>query len=259
MKTTIYYFSATGNSLVVARDLAKELGDAEVVSIAKAIKGGGDTASDVVGIVFPAYMFGMPLIVARFLKMIKAKSDAYIFAVVTFGGIPGRPLTLAKKILAERGMKLASGFGVLMPGNYTPFYGAIPEEKQRTMFDAEKSHVKEIADAVRQGKMGILEEGHIIAGTLLCLLVYKAGSSQIPNADKAFWVTEKCTSCGLCAKVCPVTDIVMTDGKPVWQHHCEHCMACLQWCPVEAIQYKKSTIGRKRYRHPAVKPADISS
>jgi len=259
MKTTIYYFSATGNSLIVARDLAKELGDAEVLPIAKAIKGNADTGSDAVGIVFPAYMFGLPLIVVRFLKALKVKPGAYVFAVVTFGGIPGRPLTLAKKIPAGRGMELASGFGVLMPGNYTPLYGAISEEKQRSMFDAEKKHVKEIADAVRQRKTGIIEEGHIIAGTLLKLLIYEAGASQIPNADKGFLVTDKCTSCGLCAKVCPVSDIVMTAGRPVWQHHCEHCMACLQWCPVEAIQYKKSTVDRKRYHHPAVKAADISA
>jgi len=28
----------------------------------------------------------------------------------------------------------------------------------------------------------------------------------------------------------------MFDGRPVWQHHCEQCFACLQWCPKEAIQ-----------------------
>jgi ferredoxin len=259
VNTTIYYFSATGNSLMVARDLANELGGADIVSIPQAVKDGADAQSDVVGIIFPAYMFALPLIVVNFLKAVKIKETAYIFAVVTFGGFPGRPFMLAKNILTERGIKLASGFGILMPGNYTPLYGAIPEKQQKEMFDKENKRVKEIARAVKAKKTGVFEERAVILGTLFYTLLYKGGSSQIPQADKDFWVTDDCTSCGLCGKVCPVNNIVMKDGRPEWQHHCEHCMACLQWCPVEAIQYRKNTIGRKRYHHPAVNPEDIEA
>lgn len=35
MKSTIYYFSGTGNSLIIARNLNKKLGDSELVPIAK--------------------------------------------------------------------------------------------------------------------------------------------------------------------------------------------------------------------------------
>ena len=38
MKTQLFYFSGTGNSLRVAKDLAAILGDTEVVSIPKAMK-----------------------------------------------------------------------------------------------------------------------------------------------------------------------------------------------------------------------------
>lgn len=258
MKTTIYYFSATGNSLVVARDLAKELGGADIVPLARVLNGGQDTSSDAVGIVFPVYMFGLPLVVARFLRSLKVKPGAYVFTIATFGGIPGRATMLAKKILAGHGVGLNSGFGVLMPGNYTPLYGAIPAEKQNGMFEAEKRRIKEIADAVRQRKTGIFEERPIIANTLLYLILYKGGSSQIPLSDRSFLVTDSCTSCGLCEKICPVSNIKMAEGRPEWSHHCEQCMACLQWCPVEAIQYKKSTVGRKRYHHPDVSASEIA-
>jgi len=43
----------------------------------------------------------------------------------------------------------------------------------------------------------------------------------------------------------------------MWQHHCEKCFACLQWCPQEAIQFGSKTSGRKRYHHPDVKLADM--
>jgi hypothetical protein len=34
-------------------------------------------------------------------------------------------------------------------------------------------------------------------------------------------------------------------------------MACLQWCPAEAIQYGKATKARKRYHHPQAKAKDF--
>jgi len=68
---------------------------------------------------------------------------------------------------------------------------------------------------------------------------------------------KKCDGYGICSRICPVDNIKMVDGKPAWQHHCERCMACLQWCPMEAIQFDKVSIGRKRYHHPDVKLSDM--
>jgi len=257
MKAVIYYFSATGNSLAVARDLSSALGNADIVPITKAMYGNQGDSYDAVGVVFPVYMFGLPLIVARFLKNIKVRNGAYVFAVATLGGLPGRSLTLIKNILNERGIKLNAGFSVRMPGNYTPLYEAINKEKQDETFAKEKLRIKEIVSCILSKKDGVIEERPFLPNFLLYKLLYKGGSRMIPFSDKGFWFSEACTKCGICQKVCPVRNIKLNDGHPVWLHHCEHCMACLQWCPVEAIQYKKSTIGRKRYRHPDVSAEDI--
>jgi ferredoxin/flavodoxin len=252
MSAIIYYFSSTGNSLVVANDLAAELGGAKVVSVAKALKTRGESSYDVVGVVYPVYMFGIPLIIASFFNSLIVKQDAYVFCVATYGGLTGRPHSLSKDILKKRGIEMAAGFSVLMPGNYTPMYGAISKEKQEGMFAKEKLKVKEIAQAVGQRKHAIYEEKPVWLSSLLYILLYKGGSAQIPSAAKYFWITDACTKCGVCGMVCPVENITMKDGKPVWLGHCQHCVACLQWCPAEAIQYKKSTAGRKRYHHPQV-------
>jgi MinD superfamily P-loop ATPase len=71
--------------------------------------------------------------------------------------------------------------------------------------------------------------------------------------DKGFWVDAKCNACGICKTICPCGNIELAAGKPAWRHHCEQCMACIQWCPQEAIQFGKKTPGYKRYRHPEVK------
>ena len=46
---------------------------------------------------------------------------------------------------------------------------------------------------------------------------------------------EKCTGCEACVDACPVTTIVMTDGKAVVQDECIDCGACVDECPCEAI------------------------
>ncbi|MFA6383985.1 MAG: EFR1 family ferrodoxin [Candidatus Omnitrophota bacterium] len=251
MNAVIYYFSGTGNSLAVANDLAAELG-AKVFPVTKALKTQVDTPCDVVGIVYPVYMFGIPLIIASFLRNLIIGQGAYVFCVATYGGLTGRPHSLSKNILKKRGIDMAAGFSVRMPGNYTPLYGAISKEDQEGMFLKEKSKVKNIAGLVRERARGIIEESPVWLSFLFYILLYKGGSARIPSAAKDFWITGKCTKCGVCGLVCPVENITMKDGKPVWRDNCQHCVACLQWCPVEAIQYKKSTAGRKRYHHPGV-------
>ena len=74
--------------------------------------------------------------------------------------------------------------------------------------------------------------------------------------DKAYYVTDKCNGCGLCEKVCPVHNIEMKDGKPVWLHHCENCLACYEWCPNRAIGGTIATKGHF-YRHPELTVADM--
>ena len=61
---------------------------------------------------------------------------------------------------------------------------------------------------------------------------------------------EKCTGCGLCAKLCPTCTITLHDGHPVWEDNCTHCMACITRCPAEAIEYGKKSLGKPRYRCP---------
>ncbi|MCX5748894.1 MAG: EFR1 family ferrodoxin [Candidatus Saganbacteria bacterium] len=257
MKNAIYYFTGTGNSLVVARDIAEKLGDTQVISIPHALKTGDFPEAERVGVVFPVYIWGMPLIAAKFLKRLPLRKDVYLFAVATCGGFPAATLLQAEKIIKEKGFKLSSGFGMLMPGNYIPMYGAKPPQKQAKQFKKEKEKVKKIADIVSAKKTAKIEKNNFIVNALFSGLLYKGAAKQIHKMDKNFFADEKCNSCGICEKICPVNNIKMISGKPVWQGGCEQCLACLQWCPEEAIQFGKSTSKRKRYHHPDVELSDI--
>ncbi|OGS18077.1 MAG: hypothetical protein A2219_06940, partial [Elusimicrobia bacterium RIFOXYA2_FULL_50_26] len=255
MSTIIYCFSGTGNSLNVARETAKCLGDSKVVSISRAINSDIDLSADRIGIVFPVYVWGVPNIVCDFISKLK-KSDKYFFSVVTFGGSPGKTNIQLKEMLRKQGIELKAGFGVKMPGNYIPMYGARPKEVQDKLFSEAKNKITSISEYIKNNKSGAIEAGGLIMN-LLGSFAYTFGIKSMRKADKNFYADEKCDMCGICEKVCPVKNIELVDGKPVWQGRCEQCMACLQWCPQEAIQYGKSTANRIRYHHPQTNASDF--
>jgi ferredoxin len=256
MKTTIFYFTGTDNSLKVAKDIADGLGETELIPISKAIKSDIKLTADRIGLVFPVYMWGMPSLVVDFVNKLSA-SDKYFFAVATYGGSEGATSVQAQELLKKRGIELSLGFSVLMPGNYTPLYGAISIEKQLNMFDKSRGKIESIVESIKKGEKGIIEKGNILINIFLSGLMYKLSMPRIHKMDKKFFADESCTKCGICEKVCPVGNIILKDGIPSWNQKCEQCLACLQWCPVSAIQYGKATIGRRRYHHPEIKVTEF--
>jgi ferredoxin len=256
MKTVIYYFSGTGNSLKIAWSLTNALGDADVINIAKAVREPAVAPlADRVGIVYPVYMWGMPLIVNRFID--KLKTDKYIFAIANCGGMAAGALVHTKRRIESNGMKLSSGFVLKMPGNFTPMYGAQSTASQQKLFDKTEARIRGIANIIKTGEERDIERGTFLTNWVFSGIVYNLCSPKIPEQDKSYWVNDKCTSCALCEKVCPVDNINLANGRPLWNHHCELCMACLQWCPTEAIQYGRKTANRTRYRNPNVKASDL--
>ena len=257
MKTKLFYFSGTGNSLKIARDLAGELGNTEIVPISKVIGDRNmDLSADNIGIVFPVYIWGLPLIVEKFAKNLNVPKDKYLFAIANYGGMQGGSIVQIKKIFDKRDIAFSAGFGIKMPGNYTPLYGAQSVEKQTKMFEKEKTRIKYITECINN-RSKVIEKDIFILKWIFHDLLYKISASHIPYEAKNFWADDKCNSCGVCEKVCPVKNIKITNGKPEWGSICEQCFACLQWCPAESIQFKKSTMERKRYRCHGVSVSDF--
>ncbi len=257
MKTTLFYFTGTGNSLKVARDLAGELGDTEIVNIAKAIDGELAGSYDRIGLVYPVYMFTLPLIVKRFIKKLANVKAKYIFAVANCGGMAAYTLKENEKLLKASGLTLASGFCVFMPDNYIPFFTVPSAEKQNKMFAKAGGRIKEIAAFVAGNKTGIIEKSSFLTNLIFSRIIGTASSPHIPNADKHFWTDEKCNGCGLCSKVCPVNNIKIENGKPAWGHKCEQCLGCIHLCPEESIQFGKATLKKARYRNPDIQVQDL--
>ena len=68
--------------------------------------------------------------------------------------------------------------------------------------------------------------------------------------SKKFRVEASCVRCGKRVKVCPLDNISIVDNLPQWGTRCTHCMACINLCPKDAIEYADATLGKIRYRGP---------
>ncbi len=258
MSTYLYYFSGTGNSLWVTRQLALRLdGPLEVISLGTDYEIPAPDC-DRVGIVFPVHMWGLPQRVVKFIGQLALSSDCYFFALAVNAGQVAGTLLQLQKMLAERGIMLVSGFDIVMPSNYIIWNGAQTELKQQELFAKAQQKLDRIATSIRNGHTGPVEKGPWWQN-LLFSAVNMAASTRVPLLDKDFWVDEKCNGCGTCARVCPAANIRLNEGTPIWLHHCEQCLACLQWCPQEAVQYSKKTSGKKRYHHPEISLPDMLS
>lgn len=254
MSTTIYYFTGTGNSLKVAKDLSDALEEVKLVQISKSnIEDIDSDLSEKIGFVFPVYFSGLPIMIKSFLEKLQINKNAYIFAVATFGAGSGISIKQIENILNKKGAKLSASFGIAMPGNYQVMYSPYSEEKQQQRFKKEAEEILKIAPIIKNNQ-AVNKDNNLIANTIGGF-IYK--NFKPNDKDKNFWTDEKCNGCGTCSKICPANNIKIIEGKPKWQHSCELCVGCMQWCPQKSIQYKKSTVKRGRYHHPDIKVIEL--
>jgi ferredoxin len=255
IKTRLYVYTGTGNSLWVARQLAPQLKGAGIAFMPypqKVFK----VEADAVGIIFPVHIWGLPSRVIQFINHLKVKPETFLFAVAVNAGQPAATLLQLQRLMAARSLSLSLGYSIVLPSNYTPWGGPGPMEAQQKRFKEARGKMRDVAQKVRLQKHRKVERGPLWQNILFSLL-YKLSFQQVRKMDKKFWTDEKCNNCGICSKVCPAANIKMIKGKPARLHRCEQCLACLQWCPEEAIQYGEKTARYERYHHPEVMLKDM--
>ena len=256
MSTKIFYFTGTGNSLKIARDLVANFEDAQLVPVAKAVKQNCEISQQRVGFVFPVYAWGPPVIVRQLIKRLNLNPKAYVFAICTYAGSFGGTLDIVAKLFAKRGVKLSAGFAIKMPNNYITWGDITEKEKEKQLFEEAKAKIKQIVPILQKKEKSRIERGRLISRIGLGV-IHSLFCSNVAKGDKRFSVLSSCNSCRICEKICPVGNIKIENDLPKWQHHCQQCLACLHYCPVVAIQMGKSTLSKKRYNHPDVPARDL--
>ena len=248
----ILYFSGTGNSRYAARRIADALGDA-LLSINDRIKACDTSAvaSDTrLVIVTPTYAWRIPRVVQEWLMKTELVGAKQAWFVMTCGGEIGNADKYNRTLCREKGLECMGTAQILMPENYIAMFNVPQADEARQIVRRAEPDIDRAAAAVRAGE-AFAPPRRNLYDRFMSGPVNPVFYSCFVKA-KAFTVGAACVGCGECARRCPLNNITLQNGRPVWGGDCTHCMACICCCPVEAIEYGKKSLGKPRYRFEAL-------
>lgn len=277
MSTDIYFFSGSGNSLYLAKELKRRLSDSSLIPVSGAIKHGKyESSADTVAFVFPLHALSLPIAMRVLLRRLKLKKGAYTFAVCGRGGTRCFAFDAINSFLGRRNKRLDASFIINMFNNdpkFEEYENPSPAEIENLKIDVQ-SKMDCIAAKVLSKETFHEEDNDYIdfpfnkfANFLLeRLVLFGLRFSEFTKTNNYFYSNEDCIGCGICAQVCQSEKIVMQNSKPFWKNDktCYMCYSCLNYCPQSSVQikskiYMKSYTQRHpRYIHPFADYKDIS-
>ena len=233
---TIFYFTGTGNSLYAARKIA-DLADATLISIPQAISEQRTYTDDSIGFVYPQYSIGLPKMVRRFILDNTFKAD-YFFAVDLYSFIHANAL-------GEMAALIPLNYGVYLktPNNFIFLFNS-PKDPSNMLSKADGKLNQIASDILNRANKPVKPRKSI-------------GNATKYFGKSKFKITESCTRCGTCAKVCPAHNIQIGESVIIGDS-CETCFSCVNLCPAHAIYSNKATLKRRQYRNPAVSVDEIA-
>lgn len=269
----IFYFSGTGNSKWAAKTLALETGDT-LVSIPEVIN--SDCSFTIekdehVGFIFPIHGWRVPSIVKEFITKLTIKTlgedtshvKHYCFCLVTAGDTIGKAMERfqqqLKSVTVNDALSLKAVCSLIMPESYVglPSMDVDTKEKELEKKELASKQLKEFSNILKQhphkDSNQIWGWNQLIRGPIPSFFSGPVGGffERFLITDKPFHVdSRRCVKCGICANVCPVSDIKGGLGyEPEWLHNgkCLTCFSCYHHCPHHAIEFGKRTQKKGQY------------
>jgi ferredoxin/flavodoxin len=251
----IYYFSATGNSLAVALELAQKLGAPDPISIPGTLilddPYVAAREATQVGFVFPVHRASLPEMVRGFIEKMSKRRDCYYFAISTYTLFGCNEFWDIDELLGEQGSFLNYANGVKTMGNVGLIDPGSRAMERRLASITEQ--VNEIAEAVGNHQENYFRRSSKLLGKLV------KAYTDVRRHSLVFRVDQHCTKCGICAQVCPARNIVVDENTglaPIRSDKCEACYACIHWCPANAIATKTKL--HRHYHHPNISPGQLN-
>lgn len=245
----IIYFTGTGNSKYLARELSKLIDDELVCANEYIKKGVCPTFTSQRPFVFvgPVYSWRIARIFENFILKSKFSGEGTTscYFVLNAGDSAGGAKKKLIDLCDEKGFGFKGMCELVMPENYTALFTAPSDAVIKEQFNRADVIIKEFAKVVEDRAFYKSKDAGFVKNFLTNIV--NPVFFRFIVKDKKFEVSDKCISCGLCEKKCPLNNIMLVDGEPTWHGRCTHCMACINYCPVEAINYGKGTVKKKRY------------
>jgi ferredoxin len=243
-----YYFSGTGNTMLVTMKMAEVFEENGVNVNLKRIECLEDNKINVehtIGLGFPVAIFSTYNLVWDFIKSLPDVQGTEIFMVDTMGGYSGGLVGPLRRILKDKGYKTIGACEIVMPINI--FY--IQEEEinrkkiKKGLETAEKYAIALLDGRSKWGRVPFFSD----VMNIISMVGLKLTALDIHQKYFKFSASKsQCNSCGICIDICPVNNIKMED-YPLTGNRCEYCMRCVSMCPNGAIK-SVFTFKGKTYR-----------
>lgn len=246
----ILYFSGTGNSAYVARRIAAGTGD-ECIDLFERIRGKDFSpvrSERPFVVVAPTYAWRLPRIVQEWIEQTPLTGSRELYFVLTCGGSIGNAGKYLRKLCGKASMDYRGCADIVMPENYIALFSTPTREEALRIIEAAEPAIDRTIDLIEGDKP--LPQGTVTGKDRLNSGIVNDVFYPLFVHAKKFHTTEACVSCGKCAAVCPLGNVRIENGKPVWGDSCTHCMACISRCPKEAIEYGGHSQGMARYLCP---------
>lgn len=243
----ILCFSGTGNSRFVAEKIADETNDI-IVNLNDKIK--NNDYSDIsangrLTVVTPTYAWRIPRIVTEWIEKTKISDVSGARFVMTCGGEVGNAEKHNMLLCKKKGFEYMGTAQILMPENYIAMFDAPQINEAKQIVNDALPDIKTAVDCILKNqpfdKLNITLKDKMLSGIVNDVFY------PVCVKSKAFYATDDCVSCGKCVKLCPLNNINLNNGKPVWGNNCTHCMVCICYCPVKAIEYGNKSKNKPRY------------
>ena len=250
-ENVIFCYSGTGNCLDMAKNIARYLGDTDIIMMRSAPVKTDVRDAKRVGFIFPCHGGGAPVDVLDYAKTIQVSPDSYTFGVSQSASYPGTGLAELDKIVPLDYWRTVT--------HQCSCIWLFPHTMMVPPMNAEQAQA-------RSEKLAQLIGAEVCAKTLTGK---KPPKNPLNAAENAAWpmivkkkaagfaVSDACVGCGQCVRLCPRGNIRLENGRAVIGTNCIQCLGCLQYCPTSAISLGSVTDKREHYHNVHVSAADL--
>lgn len=239
VKINLYYFSGSGNTLLIAQTMKAKFEENryEVTLIpiekAKAIIA---KDADIYGFAFPIAIHTTFPFVRKFIERFPFDENHKIFAVATLGGTKSGLFTYMLDLQKKRHFQILGMKNIQMPNNF--MQKEIDLEANEVQIIKADLEAQEFINDLIHGKKRKYQKD------LISILFEPIGGSKwfwrfIQRMYKFQINHVDCSKCLICINICPKNNFILQEGKICQKNKCELCLRCITICPKQAISIPK--------------------
>lgn len=195
----------------------------------------------------PTYAWRIPRILQEWLEKTELTGNKNIYFVMTCGGNIGNAGRYLKKLTDAKGLSYQGCAQIIMPENYIAMFTTPTREEAAGIIRRSQSAIDKAARQIKLNRpfpqVPVTRKDKINSGIVNDIFTQCSFTPKVPG-DRRLHILRKMR------QQLPLNNIRLKNGFPVWGRSCTHCMACINRCPSQAIEYGKHTQNLPRYTCP---------